>query len=47
MKGEFCEYYINNLYTTHAVVSWVTAAGLRLCAGLEEEDGGHMGSGDG
>jgi hypothetical protein len=25
MKEDFHEYYINNLYTTHAVVCWVTA----------------------
>jgi hypothetical protein len=24
-EGDFREYYINDLYTTHAVVCWVTA----------------------
>jgi hypothetical protein len=24
MEGDFYEYYINDLYTTHAVVCWVT-----------------------
>jgi hypothetical protein len=26
MEGDFCEYYINDLYTTHTVVCWVTAS---------------------
>jgi hypothetical protein len=29
MEGDFREYYINDLYTTYAVVCWVTAVEKR------------------
>jgi hypothetical protein len=32
MEGDFRKYYINGLYTTHAVVCWVTAGSSQLVA---------------
>jgi hypothetical protein len=34
MEGDFREYYINDLYTTHAVVCWVTAVKLGILSGV-------------